>query len=61
MSLLVPMTLVGFTALSELVNSTLPTRAALAAAMTLVTPSTLVLTASVGESSQEETCLRAAV
>lgn len=28
MSLLVPMTLVGFTALSELVNSTLPTRAA---------------------------------
>ena len=57
----VPMTLVGFTALSEEVNSTFSSPWASATRPTTSQPSTLTLTAENGLRSQDGTCLSAAV
>ena len=61
MSLVVPITLVGFTALSELVKMTVFTLHARAASIMLRIPRMFVCTASNGERSQRITCLKAAV
>ena len=59
-SLDVPITLVGFTALSVEVKITRATPLAMAASITFWVPSILVRTAWVGLSSQSGTCLSAA-
>ena len=61
MSLDVPMTFVGLTALSEEVKRTRSRPLLSAALMTDETPMMLVLTALKGLRSQEGTCFRAAV
>ncbi len=57
MSFEVPMTLVGFTTLSELVNITVCTSLLRVASIMFCTPLMLVCTASNGDCSHKPTCL----
>src|ERR1022692_236222 len=59
-ALLMPIALMGYTALSVLRHTTDLTPLAAAASITLALPATLVRTACVGKNSQDGTCFRAA-